>query len=87
MAEKAEAEAKRREEQEAKRRKKRENTKKPLQVLNDEWFGLEPADGYPLPSPAQHFSQRQPVTARILLQPKEPDCTPEFQFKVRFLVS
>ena len=75
MAEKAEAEAKRGEEQEAKRRKKRENTKKPLQVLNDEWFDLEPAGDYPLPSPAQHFSQRQPVTARILLQPKETDCT------------
>jgi hypothetical protein len=56
-------EAKRREEQEAKRKEKRENTKKPLQLLNDEWFDLEPADGYPLPSSAQHFSQRQPVTA------------------------
>ena len=75
LAEKAEAEAKRREEQEAKRKEKRENTKKPLQLLNDEWFELEPANGYPLPSPAQHFSQRQPVTARILLQPKETDCT------------
>jgi DNA primase len=68
LAEKAEAEAKRREEQEAKRLEKREGIKKPLQLLNDEWFDLEPADGYPLPSPAQHFSQRQPVTARILLQ-------------------
>ena len=58
LAEKAEAEAKRREEQEAKRKEKRENTKKPLQLLNDEWFELEPADGYPLPSPAQPFSQR-----------------------------
>ena len=63
MAEKAEAEAKRREDEEAKRLKKRNDIKKPLQLLNDEWFDLEPADGYPLPSSAQHFSQRQPVTA------------------------
>ena len=75
LAEKAEAEAKRREDEEAKRLKKRNDIKKPLQLLNDEWFNLEPLDGYPLPSPAQHFSQRQPVTARILLQPKETDCT------------
>ena len=54
---------------------KREDIKKPLKLLNDEWFRLEPEDGYPLPSPAQHFSQRQPVTARILLQPKEQDRT------------
>ena len=75
MAEKAEAEAKRREDEEAKRLKKRNDIKKPLQLLNDEWFDLEPLDGYPLPSPAQHFSQPRPVTARILLQLKEPDRT------------
>ena len=75
MADKAEAEAKRREDEEAKRLKKRNDIKKPLQLLNDEWFDLEPLDGYPLPSPAQHFSQPRPVTARILLQLKEPDRT------------
>ena len=44
MAEKAEAEGKRREEQEAKRLKKRNDIKKPLELLNDEWFDSEPAD-------------------------------------------
>jgi hypothetical protein len=62
---------------EVERLKNRNEIKKPLQLLNDEWFDFEPEDGYPLPSPAQHLRKRQPVTARILLQKKEPDRTAE----------
>ena len=69
MAEKAEAEAKRREEQEAKRKEKRENTKKPLQLLNDAWFDLGAGGWLPAPvaraallaTPAGHRADPPPT--------------------------
>ena len=57
---------------EVERLKNREEMKKPFQLLDDEWFGLKQEDGYPRPSSAQHLRQRQPATARIILQKKEP---------------